>query len=140
MAKAKAKKFDIKSIGSGALVGEIRDATVGFYHNGQMVSVDVRIKQLPFAKTEDLHLRLNDGDKGVIADWIALALVDEKGEVMFTAQQVEENFTQTLANQVFAEVSGLKALQEYAERLGKESAMKKSSGQNLSSMESAEEQ
>ncbi len=140
MAKAKAKKFDIKSIGSGALVGEIRDVVVKFYHNGQIESVEVRIKQLPFAKTEDLHRRLNNRDKGVIADWISLALVDEKDELIFTPEQIEENFTQSLANEIFAEVSGLKALQEYAEKLGKESAMKKNSGQNSSLMESAEEQ
>lgn len=140
MAKTKAKKFDIKSIGSGALVGEVRDVVVKFYHNGQIESVEVRIKQLPFAKTEDLHRRLNSRDKGVIADWISLALVDEKDELIFTPEQIEENFTQSLANEIFAEVSGLKALQEYAEKLGKESAMKKSSGQNSSLMGSAEEQ
>lgn len=140
MAKTKAKKFDIKSIGSGALVGEVRNAVVKFYHNGQIESVEVRIKQLPFAKTEDLHRRLNSRDKGVIADWISLALVDEKDELIFTPEQIEENFTQSLANEIFAEVSGLKALQEYAEKLGKESAMKKSSGQSSSLMGSAEEQ
>lgn len=138
--KAKEKKLDIKAIGAGALVCEIRDVVVEFYHNGKTESVDIRIKQLPFAKTEDLHRRLNKGDKGVIADWIAMALVDENDELLFTPEQVEENFTQALANQVFSEVSGLKELREYAENLGKELALKKSSGQSLSSTGSADEQ
>ena len=126
--KVKKSTFDIKSIASGALVGEVREATVDFYHNGKIETVDIRIKQLPFSKTESLHSRLNSGDSGVVSDWISLALVDESNNQLFTAEQVENNFTQSLANQIFSEVSGLKGLQEYVEKLGKESTSTKNSG------------
>lgn len=128
--KVKKSTFDIESIASGALVGEVREATVDFYHNGKIETVDIRIKQLPFSKTEDLHRRLNNNDSRVVSDWIALALVGESGEEVFTPELVESNFTQSLANQIFNEVSGLKGLQEYAEKLGKELNTEKSSGQS----------
>lgn len=126
--KIKKARMDLKAIGQGSLVGEVRESVVDFYHNGAIESVDLRIKQLPFSKTESLHSRLNSGDSGVVSDWISLALVDESNEPLFTAEQVENNFTQSLANQIFNEVSGLKGLQEYVEKLGKESTSTKNSG------------
>ncbi|WP_250162206.1 phage tail assembly chaperone family protein, TAC [Psychrobacter sp. WY6] len=76
-------KLNLADIKSGSLVSQVRDETVTFFHNGEECSVDIRIKQLPFFETEALLKRMHDGES-VASDWISKALVDDKGEVMFT--------------------------------------------------------
>ena len=89
-------------------VGQVRDVVVQFIHAGQLESTDVRIKQLSYAVTEPLYTRLNKGED-VVAEWIALALVDESGEAYLTKEQVHDHFTQSLASSVFSEITGLDA-------------------------------
>lgn len=107
-------KLDLKAIALGSLVGQIRDQVVEFFHDGAVESVDVRIKQLSFATTEPLYTRLNKGED-VVAEWIALALVDENGENYLVKEQVEKNFTQSLASAVFNAVTGLDAALKLAQ-------------------------
>lgn len=93
-------KLDLADIKSGSLVSQVREETVTFFHNGEEMSVDIRIKQLPFIETESLFLRWGN-QENVVSEWISKALVDDKGKPMFTQAQVENNFVQTLASAVF---------------------------------------
>lgn len=99
-------KMDLKAIALGSLVGQIRDVVIQFIHAGQVESTDVRIKQLSYAITEPLYAKLNKGED-VVAEWIALALVDENGESYLTKEQVQDHFTQSLTMSVFNEITGL---------------------------------
>lgn len=98
-------KLNLADIKSGSLVSQVRDETVEFFHNGEEMSVDIRIKQLPFFETEVLLKRMHD-QESVASEWISKALVDENDKVMFTKKQVEENFVQTLAVAIFDKVWG----------------------------------
>ena len=93
-------KLSLSDIKSGSLVSQVRDEVVEFYHNGEEMSVDIRIKQLPFIETESLFLRWGNKEN-VVSEWISKALVDDKGKTIFTQAQVENNFVQTLASAVF---------------------------------------
>lgn len=101
-------KMDLKAIALGSLVGQIRDVVVEFIHAGLVESTDVRIKQLSYAVTEPLYTKMNKGED-VVAQWIALALVDENGESYLTKEQVQEHFTQSLTSSIFNEITGLDA-------------------------------
>lgn len=103
------RKFDLKDIAKGSLVGSIRELPVDFFHNGEKVSTDIRVKQLPYKITEPLFTRLNKGDD-VVAEWLSLALVDENNETYLTKDQVDEYFTQSLAGSIFSIVTGLEAV------------------------------
>ena len=98
-------KLNLADIKSGSLVSQVRDETVEFFHNGEEMSVDIRIKQLPFFETESLLKRMYDKES-VSSEWISKALVDDKGEVMFTKKQVEDNFVQAMAVAIFDAVYG----------------------------------
>ncbi|WP_336929981.1 phage tail assembly chaperone family protein, TAC [Acinetobacter tandoii] len=121
-------KMDLKAIALGSLVGQVRDVVVQFIHAGQVESTDVRIKQLSYAVTEPLYTKLNKGED-VIAEWIALALVDENGESYLTKEQVQDHFTQSLASSVFSEITGLDAALRLAQGKMK-SHQKMNSGAN----------
>lgn len=121
-------KMDLKAIALGSLVGQARDVVVQFIHAGQVESTDVRIKQLSYAVTEPLYTRLNKGDD-VVAEWIALALVDENGETYLTKEQVQDHFTQSLTSSVFSEITGLDAALRLAQGKMK-SHQKMNSGAN----------
>lgn len=88
-----------------------------YYHEDDATAVEAaqcaKKLELCYETEEDIDVPCleNEGDKSVIADWIALTRVDEVGGAIFTTEQVEENFTQSLADQVFSEVSGFKGLQ-----------------------------
>ena len=106
VAKEVAKSFNLKAIAGGALVGDIFDKTVKFKHNSEDCTVDIRIKQLPFAVTEPLFSRLHKGEN-VVAEWASQALVDDDGKVYLTKEQVSGNFTQALAGAVFDAILGI---------------------------------
>ncbi len=99
-------KISLLDVKAGRLVGEIRDETVRFYHNGDEFEVDIRIKQLPFAITDDLHKRMNNKED-VAFEWISKALVDDKGELLFSQEQVEQLFVQGMGAAIFEKVWGL---------------------------------
>ncbi len=103
------KKLNLQDIAKGALVGSIRDLPVEFYHDGEKVSTDIRVKQLSYKVTEPLFNRLNKGED-VIAEWLALALVDDNGENYLTDTMVNDYFTQSLASAIFYVVTGLEAV------------------------------
>lgn len=98
-------KLSLSDIKSGSLVSQVRDKTVDFFHNSEEVSVDIRIKQLPFIETESLLKRMNEGES-VASEWISRTLVDDKDKLMFTKKQVEDTFVQAMAVAVFDEVYG----------------------------------
>ncbi|GEM_PF-572556 len=98
-------KVSLLDIKSGSLVSEVRDATVDFFHNSEEMSVDIRIKQLPFIETESLLKRMNDGES-VASEWISKTLVDDKDKLMFTKKQVEDTFIQAMARAIFDKVYG----------------------------------
>lgn len=99
-------KLNILEIAQGKLVGEVKEKVVEFFLNGQIQSVDVRIRQLPFAITDSLNKRLNKGED-VFSEWAALALVDENNKTFLTKEQIDENFIQAFANALFPVIMGL---------------------------------
>lgn len=120
------KKLKLADIKKGSLVNEVRDKTVEFVHNGEQYSVDIRIKTLPFIETESLFTRWNKGKgENVVSEWISKTLVDTKGELEFTEQEINDNFVQPMANAIFEEVWGadnIKKLVELMQEQEKEKA------------------
>ena len=108
-------KLNLSDIKAGSLVGEIHKETVEFHHNGELCEVDILFKTLPFIERESLHNRMNNNES-VAAEWISKSLVDEKGKLQFTQQQVEKNFIQPLANAIFHKVWGLDSLKKAMEK------------------------
>lgn len=107
-------KISLKDIAKGSLVGSIRELSVDFFHNGEKVSTDIRVKQLPYKITEPLFSRLNKGDD-VVAEWLSLTLVDDNNETYLTKDQVNEYFTQSLAGAIFSIVTGMEAVMKEKE-------------------------
>lgn len=99
-------KFNLSEIAQGSLVNQTHLKTVEFKHQGKIETVDIILKQLPYATTEPLFNRLNKGED-VVAEWIAAALVDEEGKSYLTKKQVAANFTQALAAAVFNTILGI---------------------------------
>lgn len=108
-------KVSLLDVKAGSLVSEIRDDTVSFYHNGDEFEVDIRIKQLPFEVTDDLHKRMNKGED-VTFEWISKALVDDKGDLLFTEQQVRDTFVQAMGSAIFDKVWGLDNIKKAVEK------------------------
>lgn len=113
-------KLSLADIKGGSLVSQVREETVKFWHNGEEFEVDILIKQLPFGVTDDLLRRMNKGED-VASEWISKALVDDKGKLEFTQQQVKDKLVQPLANAIFDKVWGL----ENIKKTIKESKVKK---------------
>lgn len=110
------KKLKLADIKKGSLVNEVRDKTVEFVHNGEQYSVDIRIKTLPFIETESLFTRWNKGQgENVVSEWISKTLVDTKGELEFTEEEVNDNFVQPMANAIFEEVWGADNIKKLVE-------------------------
>lgn len=103
---SKPTKVLLSDVKAGRLVSEVREETVEFFHNGESFEVDIRIKQLPFAVTDDLHKRMSNKED-VAFEWISKALVDDKDEQLFTQEQVEETFVQGMGTAIFEKVWGL---------------------------------
>ena len=108
-------KLNLADIKSGSLVSQVRDETVEFFHNGEEMSVDIRIKQLPFFETEVLLKRMHD-QESVASEWMSKALVDDQDKVMFTKKQVEETFVQALAAAIFDKVYGAENIKKSMEK------------------------
>ena len=96
----------LNEIIQGSLVNSVHQKTIEFKHNGKTETVDIALKQLPYAVTEPLFSRLNKGED-VVAEWIAAALVDDEGKTYLSKKQVASNFTQTLASAVFNAILGI---------------------------------
>ena len=99
-------KLNLNEIIQGSLVNSTHPKTIEFKHNGKTETVDIVIKQLPYAVTEPLFARLNKGED-VVSEWIAAAVVDENGKPYLTKKQVSANFTQTLASAIFNAILGI---------------------------------
>ncbi|WP_407410763.1 phage tail assembly chaperone family protein, TAC [Acinetobacter sp.] len=99
-------KLTLDAIIQGSLVKAVHAKTVAFKHNGKTETVDIQIKQLPYAITEPLFTRLNKGED-VVSEWIALSLVDDEGKNYLSKKQIESNFTQSLAREVFNAIIGI---------------------------------
>ena len=108
-------KVSLLDVKAGSLVSEIRDDTVSFYHNGDEFEVDIRIKQLPFEVTDDLHKRMNNKED-ITFEWISKALVDDKGDQLFTEQQVRDTFVQAMGSAIFDKVWGLDNIKKAVEK------------------------
>lgn len=101
------KKLKLSDIKKGSLVNEIRTRTVEFIHNGEQYSVEIKLRTLPFIETESLFTRWDKGQgENVVSEWISKTLVDAKGELEFTEEEVNDNFVQPMANAIFEEVWG----------------------------------
>lgn len=95
-------KLNLSDIKKGDLVNKIHPATVEFVTlDEEVASVDVLLKQLPFIETESLHKQMADGDAKAYAEWIAKAVVNDKGKPEFTIEQVETLFSQSLINGIW---------------------------------------
>lgn len=118
------KKLKLSDIKKGSLVNEIRTRTVEFVHNGEQYSIEIKLRTLPFIETESLFSRWDKGQgENVVSEWISKTLVDAKGELEFTVDEVNDNFVQPMANAIFEEVWGadnIKKLMELMKEKEKE--------------------
>ena len=109
------KKILLTEVKARKLVDEIEHTSVSFYHKGEEFEVDISIKQLPFAVTDDLQKRM-DNKENVAFEWISLALVDGKGDLLFTEEEVRETFVQPMGSAIFNKVWGLDSLKKAIEK------------------------
>lgn len=120
------KKLNLSDIKKGSLVNEIRERKVEFVHNGEEYSVDIRLKTLPFIETESLFTRWDRGQgENVVSEWISKTLVNDKGELEFTEEEVNANFVQPMANAIFEQVWGADNIKKITEILQKKDQEKK---------------
>lgn len=110
----KPKKINLADVKKGSMVGEIHKKTVEFVHNGEQMSVDIKVQTLPFGVTESLLKRWNN-DEDVVAEWISKALVDDEGNQQFTEEEVDKNFVQGMAAAIFDEVWGAENIKKKME-------------------------
>jgi len=110
----KIKKISLADVKKGSMVGEIHEKTVEFVHNGEQMSVDIRVQTLPFKITEDLLKRWNNKED-VVAEWISKALVGDDDKPQFTQEEVENNFVQGMAAAIFDEVWGAENIKKQLE-------------------------
>lgn len=116
-------KLKLSDIKKGSLVNEIRNRTVEFIHNGEQYSVDIKLKTLPFIETESLFTRWDKGQgENVVSEWISKTLVDSKGELEFTEEEVNDNFVQPMANAIFEEVWGADNIKKLMELMKEKEA------------------
>ena len=110
----KIKKISLADVKKGSMVDEIHEKTVEFVHNGEQMSVDIRVQTLPFKITEDLLKRWNN-QEDVVAEWISKALVGDDDKPQFTQEEVENNFVQGMAAAIFDEVWGAENIKKQLE-------------------------
>lgn len=110
----KIKKISLADVKKGSMVGEVHEKTVEFVHNGEQMSVDIRVQTLPFKITEDLLKRWNN-QEDVVAEWISKALVGDDDKPQFTQEEVENNFVQGMAAAIFDEVWGAENIKKQLE-------------------------
>lgn len=108
-------KILLSDVKAGSLVGEIREETVSFFHHAKEYEIDIRIKTLAFEDSDELHARMNNKEK-VASEWMSKTLVDEKGELMFTEEQVGKTFVQPMASAIFDKVWGLDNVKKAVEK------------------------
>lgn len=119
------KKLKLSDIKKGSLVNEIRTRTVEFIHNGEQYSVDIKLRTLPFIETESLFTRWDKGQgENVVSEWISKTLVDAKGELEFTEEEVNDNFVQPMANAIFEEVWGADNIKKLMELMQEKEKVK----------------
>ena len=119
------KKLQLSDIKKGSLVNEIRNRTVEFIHNGEQYSVDIKLRTLPFIETESLFTRWDKGQgENVVSEWISKTLVNAKGELEFTEEEVNDNFVQPMANAIFEEVWGADNIKKLMELMQEKEKVK----------------
>lgn len=98
-------KLNLQDIKDGALVNKNHIVTVEFLTmDDEPASVEVQLKQLPYAETERLHKRLADNDSNVVAEWVAKSIVNDEGKPEFTKKQVDELFSTELVAAIFDQI------------------------------------
>ncbi len=105
-------KINLNDIKNGSLVNETFNKTVEFISKGETCSVDVNIKQLPFSVTDPIYKKLHDDESTAVSELIALSLVDDNEQTIFTPEQVTANFTQSLANALIDAILGLDSVKK----------------------------
>lgn len=108
------KTFSLNDIKNGSLVNSVKAVNVEFMHDGELHNTDILLKTLPYAQTEQLYQRLQNvqHDSHLMAEWIALCLVDEQHQTVFTADDVLNYFTLPLVIAVFNAVVGLDTVEK----------------------------
>lgn len=116
------KKLDLnKIVKDDVLVGQPVKHTIKFKHFDEEYQVDVFIKPLSYQTTEPLFKRLTqlDNDKTLVAEWISLAVVNEKGENYLTVDDIQHKFNQQLAMAIFNKILGVENLNDKKDEGGK---------------------
>ena len=98
-------KLSLQDIKDGTLVNKNHIVTVEFLTmDDEPASVEVQLKQLPYAETERLHKRLADNDSNVVSEWVAKSIVNDEGKPEFTKKQVDELFSAELVAAIFDQI------------------------------------
>lgn len=91
------KKIDFDAIKKGSLLDDIQQVTVEFVHNSEKFSIDAHIKPLSYAKTANYFKAMEQGELAdVTAEWVADSVCNEKGEKLFSKEEVENQFSHSL--------------------------------------------
>lgn len=105
------KKFALDEIKQGALLAIPTAETLEFILHGEKVAVDVHIAQLSYAQTSSYYQAMQKGElESVAPEWVAKSLVDEKGETLFTVQDVKEKFSRSLLDSAIERILKLNVL------------------------------
>lgn len=122
------KKISLSEIKSGSLIGNMESVSIPIVMNGEECEFDTHIKPFSYATAIENMKAFNE-EKEALAGIIASSLCDDKGENLFTADEVRNNFSQALTNAVWAkivEVNGLGKKEENSNQTPNSSAKSES--------------
>ena len=97
------KKLTLADIKSGVLVKGLQKVTVQIKVDGEEAEFDTYIKPFSYA-TAVAQMKAYGEDKEALAGVLASCLADEKGELIFTEEDVRTHFSQGLVDAIWEKI------------------------------------
>ena len=97
------KKLTLADIKSGVLVKGLQKVTVQIKVDGEDAEFDTYIKPFSYA-TAVAQMKAYGEDKEALAGVLASCLADEKGELIFTEEDVRTHFSQGLVDAIWEKI------------------------------------
>ena len=130
----KKKKISIEQIKTGKLVGTPVSVSVTIHLDGEECEFDTHIKPFGYAAVVARWQALGE-KKAALAGTISSCICDATGKLLFTEQQVSENFSEELIEALWAKIYDVNNIGGKSKKMNSET-MK--SSQNSPSTELAE--
>lgn len=130
----KKKKISIEQIKTGKLVGAPVPISVTIFLDGEECEFDTHIKPFGYAAVVARWQALGE-KKAALAGTISSCICDATGKLLFTEQQVSENFSEELIEALWAKIYDVNNI---GGKLKKQSSETMKSSQNSHSTESVE--